>query len=95
MSELDLGQIAEFIRKHITTKPIRVKREYTTYNPTTLQPEVKIDYIYVYINIFNVKEIRIEEMADLIILTIYYLYGSTKFSFDRKEVMDLIAKDMI
>jgi hypothetical protein len=94
MSE-SLGQIAEFIRKHITTKPIRVKREYTVYNPTTLQPEIKTEYIYIYINIFNVKEIRIEEIAGLIILTIYYHYGSTKFSFDRKEVMDLIARDMV
>jgi|GEM_PF-4222612 len=88
--EENLDFIAEFIRKHITTKPIKIKRQISFFDTRTNEYKNKTTYEYIFINIFNVKKFHIKEdvIKNKIVLTIYFIYGQTVIEFDKNNVLN-------
>jgi hypothetical protein len=81
--------IAEFIRKQISTKPIKVKRTFQIYNKNKGAYESKTITEYIFINVFNVKKFSVREENEKIILTINFNIGYLVIKFDKEKVFDL------
>jgi hypothetical protein len=88
-SELEF--IVDFIRKNITTKPIKVKRQISFFDTKTKEYKSITTYEYILINIFNVKKFHIKEdpTRNKIVLIIYFSFGHSIIEFDKNNVLNL------